>query len=152
MKKILSLFLASLFFAAEANFMEKVKSLSGTAKEFGIKTIDAAKKNKPKTLFITLQLAVGGHRIYMLAMPEKSLNPSTEDKSNFLSLGQNSPLGDKLVKLYSKAGGDAETIKNKNLRPIKYVQECFNNGIGGTLFILEILKRLTTKLLLKLNK
>jgi hypothetical protein len=151
MKKILSLILAFSFFASEASFMDKVKALPGTvkgfalsAKEFGTKTIDAAKANKPKAIFTTLQLAVVAHRLYVKGMPKKELTLFTEDKDNFFGFGENSPLGTNILKLYGKAG-NPETIKNKSLRPITYVQNFFNEGIGGTLFILEILKRLTAK-------
>lgn len=145
MKKILSLFLASLCLATQATFMEKVKALPETAKEFGTKTINAAKANKPKAVFTTLQLAVGAHTLFSLKMPSMTTSLLIDDKNNFFSFGQNSPLGRGITKLYFKAGRNPEKIKNQNLRPIKYVQDFFNNGIGGTLFILEILKRLTTK-------
>lgn len=233
MKKILSLILAFSFFASEASFMDKVKALPGKAKEFALATKDAAKANKPKAIFTTLQIAVAAHRLHALGSPKCDKNLLTEDKNNFFSFGENSPLGRKAlefnkniniyfdlgfgeepspvegklsslggkvdnsetknseyidkssklkeetslsptagntgtmvnknsentgspsashIKKYSTEGeeglsqatgetGNTGTIKNKNLRPIKYVQDFFNDGIGGTLFILETLKR-----------
>ena len=238
MKKILSLILAFSFFASEASFMDKVKALPGKAKEFALATKDAAKANKPKAIFTTLQIAVAAHRLHALGSPKCDKNLLTEDKNNFFSFGENSPLGRKALEFtktiniyfdfgnevplseninipsglkeetplnkesssllsdkldnevhltentdkssnprqepspqYSTAGKPKTTedkdnlaenissndkeeslvheeepkIKNTNLRPIKYVQDFFNDGIGGTLFILEILKRATTK-------
>lgn len=294
MKKILSLILAFSFFASEASFMDKVKALPGKAKEFALATKDAAKANKPKAIFTTLQIAVAAHRLHALGMPESKRTLLTEDTNNFFSFGEYSPLGRKAleftkiinfnfalgeesfspveeklsslggkadnsgtvtnevslseninissaskeetsltkesislqsrqlrdkvsltmvnensentgspssdIKKYSTEGEEGlsqatgetgnpntmknqvplqisstvqaeslmagkdsfgvskpsesrnkarpsnpDKIKNKNLRPIKYVQDFFNAGIGGTLFILEILKRLTTK-------
>ena len=155
MKKILSLILAFSFFASEASFMDKVKALPGKAKEFALATKDAAKEfalatkdaakaNKPKAIFTTLQIAVAARRLYDLGKPELKINPLTKDENNFLSFGKYSPLSGGVLKLYSKIG-NTDKIANKNLKPIKYVQDFFNDGIGGTLFILEILKRLTTK-------
>jgi hypothetical protein len=223
MKKILSLILAFSFFASEASFMDKVKALPGKAKEFALATKDAAKANKPKAIFTTLQIAVAAHRLHALGSPECDKNLLTEDKNNFFSFGENSPLGRKALEFtetinipcpfgeetsrvegeLSSLGGKVDnsetknseyidkssklkeetslsptagnpgktkdedypaenissndkeeplvpeeeplsnhnTIKNKNLRPIKYVQDFFNDGIGGTLFILETLKR-----------
>ena len=145
MKKILSLILVFSFFASEANFMEKVKELPGAAKKFGIKTIDTAKANKPKAIFTTLQIALTAHRLYALGKPEFKKTLLVEDKSNLFSLGENSLLGNCILELCNKNGYNVNQIKNKNLKPIKYVQDFFHDGIGGTLFILEILKRLTTK-------
>lgn len=218
MKKILSLILAFSFFASEASFMDKVKALPGKAKEFALATKDAAKANKPKAIFTTLQIAVAAHRLHALGSPKCDKNLLTEDKNNFFSFGEDSPLGckalkfNKYINIYFDLGFGEEpspvegklsslgdkvdnseiknseyidkssklqeetslsltagnpgktkdenclaenissndeeeplsnhnTIKNKNLRPIKYVQDFFNDGIGGTLFILETLKR-----------
>ncbi len=147
MKKILSLILAFSFFASEASFMDKVKALPGTvkgfalsAKEFGTKTIDAAKANKPKAIFTTLQLAVVAHRLYVKGMPKKELTLFTEDKDNFLSTGENGLLFPIIQKLCSSNDKFA-VIKNRGFKPLSYVQDLGNEGVGTILFILEILKK-----------
>lgn len=140
MKKILSLILAFSFFVSEASFMDKAKVLPGTAKEFGIKTINAAKANKPKAILSTLQLALVAGKAYTLGKPKTDTILFCEDKRNFLSTGENGLLFSIIQKLCSSNDKFA-VIKNTGFKPLSYVQDLGNEGVGTILFILEILKK-----------
>lgn len=144
MKKILSLFLASLYFATQASFMDKVKALPGKAKEFGITTINAAKANKKVAFLNALQIGIIGYRVYT----EKKLTNYKlfcVDKNNLLSTAISKPLGIIISKFYDKEELNEENypaIFNKGITPLTYAQNLFNNGYGFTIGLLQFLKRL----------